>query len=217
MTRWPWVLKFGVPAALLSLLVSACAGGFRTDQTATVIVSEPPAARCSLEGNNFSMTVQTPAKVVLPKKAAPVTMTCGAPRHNAVVTTLRPLFNEKVFGNLLLGSVAGMIVDMSNGHDTKYPERINVHLEPAAFATVEARDHWYGRYRSYIDWKWGQAEAEVIDHCNMNDEGLDCLERRKTVVAGRAQEMEALEARRRQAHIDARSTAERPADEAISE
>ena len=217
MNRGPWMLRIGLPAALLSLLVSACAGGFKTDESATVIVSEPTAAQCSLEGTDFSMTVQTPAKVVLPKRAAPITLTCGAPRHNAVATTLKPLFNAKIFGNLLLGSMAGMIVDMSNGHDTKYPERINVHLEPTAFATVEERDAWYGRYRTYIDWKWGQEEAEVIDLCNLNGEGPDCLEKRRTVATGRAQEMETLETRRRQAHIDARNTAERPSDQALPE
>lgn len=215
MTRWPWMLKFGLPAALLSLLLSACAGGFRTGESQTSINSEPTAARCTLEGVNFSTTVQTPAQIVLPKEAAPIKLTCGAARHRAFVTTLAPRFNEKVFGNLLLGSVAGLIVDFSNGHDAKYPERVNVNLEPNAFATIDARDAWFGRYRTYIDWKWGQAEAEVIDVCKADGEDYDCLERRKVVEAGRAQEMDTLERRRRQAHIDARSTAETPSDIAL--
>jgi hypothetical protein len=156
------------------------------------------------------MTVRTPADVVLPKESSPITLTCGAARHRAFVTTLTPLFNEKVFGNLLLGSVAGLVVDLSNGHASKYPERVKIHLEPTAFATVEARDAWYGRYRTYVAWKWEQAEAEVSDRCNADGEDYTCWEKRRTVAAGRAQEMEVLERRRRQAHIDAHSTAERP-------
>ena len=198
-------------ASVAALLLAGCAGGFRSDQTETRIYTENTKANCALTGTGYANAIVTPARVALPKAAAPITLSCRAPGYRTFVTQLRPLLNAKFLANFAVGSSMGVIVDMVNGHHEKYPERVNIHMEPTAFPTAWARDNWYRRYRVHITRKWDRVVGEANDACNEDsgEEG-NC---RSTILALKAdqnRELQSLEARRRNAPIRPQTTAQRP-------
>jgi hypothetical protein len=206
-----WTVKLGrrwgaLPAGLL---VAACAGGFSPDRSVTQITTDPPAARCTLQGAGFNQIIQTPVHVVLPKEAAPVTMSCAGAGYRTFVTTLKPVFNGQVFGNLLTGSVLGVVIDFANGHDLKYPRQVHVNMEPTVFPTAEARDRWFERFRTHLIEKWSDVAVDIRNNCSGADaESTHCRAKTRAAEADRARELALLEQRRRQARVGHIDTAE---------
>lgn len=152
--------------ALVLLFLVGCAGGLSNDISVTKLSTDPPSARCSLQGKNYAETVTTPVRLILPKEAAPVSVTCSRAGHKTFRVKLKPLFNAEILTNFLLMSSVGMLIDMINGHDSKYPERVHLNLEPVLFNDARARDLWYDRYRSHVTRKWNRIVSEVSDRCN---------------------------------------------------
>lgn len=209
MLRWTAKLGRRWGALPAGLLAAACAGGFSPDRSVTQIITDPPAARCTLQGASFNQIVETPVHVVLPKEAAPVTVSCASDGHRTFVTTLRPLFNGRVFGNLLLGSVLGVMVDFANGHDLKYPRQVHINMEPTVFRNAEARDRWFDRFRRHLTEKWSAAAVEIRRNCSgADDESPHCRAQMRAAEADRARELVLLEQRRRQARVEHVDTAE---------
>ena len=192
-----------------ALLLAGCAGGFSSDLVETRISTENTRANCSLNGTGYSHALQTPGHVVLPKGAAPVILSCQAPGYRTFVTTLRPLFNGKLLGNVLAVSSMGVFIDMQNGHGEKYPKRVHIEMEPTSFPTAQARDGWYRRYRGHVARKWARIVGAADDVCNENtgEEG-NCRSGLQALKADRDREFQLLEARRRTARIHTQSTAQ---------
>lgn len=209
MTTTKGVRRLAACAAVL--LLAGCAGGFSSDLVETRIFTENTRAQCTLTGTGYSHVLQTPGRVVLPKEAAPITLSCQAPGHRTFVTTLKPLFNVKLLGNLLAVSSIGMFIDMMNGHDEKYPKRVHIYMEPTAFPTARERDDWYRRYRVHIARKWDRIVGEADDVCNddVGEQG-NCQSGVQALKADRERELQLLEARRRTARIRTQSTAQGP-------
>ena len=194
-------------AAMLPL--AACAGGFSDDRSVTQISTDPAGARCTLQGAGFTQIVETPAKVVLPKEAAPVTVSCAGEGYRTFVTSLKPMFNAQVFGNLLTGSVIAMVVDFTNGHSLKYPAHVRINMEPAVFSTVEARDRWFSRYRAHVIEKWSGVAGSIANNCSGPDsDSSHCQEKMRAAEADRIRELALLEERRRQVRVEHSDTAE---------
>lgn len=190
------------------LLLAGCAGGFSSDLVETRISTENTQARCSLNGKGYALSIQTPARVVLPKEAAPITLACQAPGHRNFTTQLKPLFNVKLLGNLAAISSVGVVIDMLNGHDEKYPRRVHIYMEPTTFQSARDRDDWYYRYRVHITRKWDRIVGEADDVCNeaTGEEG-NCRSGLQALKADRNRELQLLEARRGNARILPQSTA----------
>lgn len=199
-----------VAAATLGL--SACAGGFSKDLTQTKISTEPAGATCSLVGTGYSKSIKTPAKVILPKEAAPIRVSCKVAGHRTFVAKVKPVFNEKILNNFLVGSSMGVLVDMMNGHDTKYPDRVHMNMEPTSFVSVEARDEWFRRYRNHVAKTWDRVVQELSDNCNdaSGEEG-GCMLDVKATEAKKVRALATLEQQRRRAHVRTSATARRPA------
>ena len=191
------------------LALSGCAGGFSTDLVRTQISTEPTGAQCVLTGTNFARTIKTPAYVILQKKVAPIKISCNAVGYNAFEAQVQPVFNEKIFYNVLAMSIVGMAVDLINGHDSKYPQRVHMNMEPTSFATTAARDAWFSRYRDHITKKYDQATSEMVDQCMIEagDNGQDCAPELAVAEQRKSRALVILEARRLRAYVRTGETA----------
>lgn len=196
---------------LVSSLVVGCAGGLGNDASVTTLSSEPSLAACSLRGTGYAMTVTTPAHLTLPKEAAPVRVSCSKVGHKTFLTDVKPLFNEKILNNFLLLSTVGMLVDMIGGHESKYPEKIHLNLEPTIFSDADARDRWFGRYKAHITLKWDRIVSEVSDFCVAGSgEDGDCMANVRAAEVARTKALERVELRRKGARVKNSNTAQRP-------
>jgi hypothetical protein len=200
-----------IAVAVASLGLSACAGGFSQDLTQTEISTAPAGATCALAGKGFARTVKTPVKVILPKEASPIQVTCRTKGYRAFVAKVKPVFNEKILNNFLTGSTMGMVIDMMHGHDTKFPDRVHMNMEPSSFASVEERDAWYRRYRNHVTRNWDYAVRELSDRCHEagGEEG-NCMHEVTATINKKAKALAVLEQQRRRAQVRTSATARRP-------
>lgn len=187
---------------IAALAISACAEVIDTWGPSTRIEASPKVARCTLEGKGLQRVVVTPVRVVLPKAASPVKVTCAAEGYRSSAHRLVTRIDNSIASNLLFGSSIGMVVDIMSGAAEQYPSRIMINLEPAYFATAEARDRWYGRFHASLDFKWSGIVDDLWATCNQDlDSQLDCLEELERAEAERDGAFQALKRRRDAAEV----------------
>lgn len=133
-------------AALLSLAgLAACASVVGSTQSSVRIQTNPAQARCVLAGHDFSATIETPAEVVVPHAAAPVSVSCVAPGFRTTTYTLDVKGDGWIWGNsafmLATGGIAilGALVDETRGAGRNFAEDVQYDLQPEQARAVRAR------------------------------------------------------------------------------
>lgn len=187
--------------AIAAMVLAACAGPQGKGRQ-TRISTLPEEARCELRGDGFERVVQTPIRIHLPKKAAPVTIACRAQGFRTTRGTLDTRLDNAVFANLLTGSMLGFVVDVGTGAAKNYPRGVTIVLEPVSFNTRAARDSWYGLYRMYIVQKWDEHVVAIEADCGGGGEvAFECTEEIADARAKMTVELERLEALRKRAPV----------------
>ena len=187
--------------AIAAMVLAACAGT-QGNGRQTRITTLPNDARCELRGSGFDRVVQTPVRVHLPKKAAPLTITCHAQGFRTTRGRLDTRLDGAVFANLLMGSMLGFAVDAGTGAARNYPRDITIVLEPVSFATEAARDSWYGLYRMYIVHKWNEHVVWIEADCvGAEDNNFACSDEIADARAKMLAELEKLEVLRKRAPV----------------
>jgi hypothetical protein len=202
-------MRRSFPAAFgIVLLLSGCASVFGTDEAATQIAASAPGAECVLNGEGYSQTIRTPAKVSPPLEASPVAISCSAPGFHTVDGELRALFDNRLIANLVFGSSLLVMVDLLNDRDRVYPERLAVFMEPAHFRNEATRDAWFGRFHAHVAEKWDRAIAERTIGCAEGHDGHACAAEIAALREARGRELAVLDGRRRAALVTGEAVAE---------
>ncbi len=187
-------------------LLSACASIMGDD--GTWISSEPAFVRCQLSGQGYDRVVDTPDEIILPKAAAPIRIACKANGYRDANHTLDTATDPMIAANLVFGTSIGVLIDLINGAAEKFPERVTIHMEPKAFASGDARDEWYERYRRSVEKRWNRIIGNLEIVCAENMETpLDCLDELKQAKDGGTRDLGLLEQRRLYARIRAENRA----------
>lgn len=199
--------------------LASCADIIEAQGPSTRIYSEPKVARCILTGAGqeagqeagFERLVHTPIRVVLPKSASPVTVTCDAPGYRSSTHRLVTDVNQSIAANLMFGTAIGLAVDIMSGAAEQYPSRILIHLEPLSFASAVSRDEWFGRFNRSVAGKWNGIIDRLRISCEEDLESPeDCREELKRTRMDRARDLRALERRRAEAPVHTESQARTP-------
>ncbi|MBR9970492.1 hypothetical protein [Magnetospirillum sulfuroxidans] len=126
--------------------VAACASVIGSTESAVQIRTNPAQARCDLKGREFTASVQSPAEVVIPHSAAPVTVNCVAPGFRPTSYTLDARSDGWIWGNsafmVATGGIAvlGALVDESRGAGRNYAEEVQYDLVPDKARPIRARN-----------------------------------------------------------------------------
>lgn len=128
------------------MTLAACASVVGSTASDVQIRTNPDKAQCDLKGyDGYSASVETPATVTIPTKAAPVTVTCKAPGFRASSYTLDATADGWIWGNSALfiatGGVAvlGALVDESRAAGKSYADEVHYELSPDRPRPVRAR------------------------------------------------------------------------------
>jgi cell division septation protein DedD len=116
-----------VPFFILALaaFVSACSGSHIAGYGQVRIETYPLDGACHLKGNGYSMQVKTPADLVVPLSAAPVTVACSTESGYKGTEVLGSHYNPWSAANV--GSLGlGYLVDQSFGSGRRFPELMHV-------------------------------------------------------------------------------------------
>lgn len=195
--------------------LTACASVIDAWGPSTRIQTDPSVARCTLEGTGLQRVVVTPVRVVMPKDASPISITCSAQGYRSSVHRLITTIDNSIAANLLFGSSIGMAVDIMSGAAEQYPSRILIHLEPRTFPNVAARDSWFGRFRHAVEGRWNGIVDNLRISCEEDLDGpVGCREELAQARADRGVALETLDRRRTRAEIrtesQARTAAKQP-------
>lgn len=140
-----WGIRIAL-AGIGLLAVTACASVVGSTSSDVQIRTKPDKARCELRGfEGYSATIETPATVTIPTKAAPVTVTCAAPGFRPSSYTLDASANGWIWGNTALmtvtGGVAvlGALVDETRSAGRSYAEEVQYDLSPERPRPVRVR------------------------------------------------------------------------------
>lgn len=112
--------------ALLSLLLVVCAGCATVTRgsTQSVSVNAPQGAICTLTSPSFgTRTITAPNTVVLEKGSNDVNVHCKKACYRDGTGVIASSFEEMTAGNILIGGVIGLGVDMASGAINKTSPR----------------------------------------------------------------------------------------------
>jgi hypothetical protein len=105
------------------------------------LASEPAGATCKLErgGQTIGYVNQTPSTAAFGKSSRPIVVSCTKDNNRMQGTsTVESGLQPWVIGNLLLGGIVGIIVDVSSGAVATYPSSTTVVLSPTPGAAPAA-------------------------------------------------------------------------------
>ncbi len=199
------IRQLGVVTALVSLAaLSGCASIASDNDTTTYIHTMPEAARCDLAGEEFERTVNTPSSIMIPSKAAPVSLNCSADGYKTGTATLDTSVDGWIFGNILLGGVIGAVIDASRGAGMRYPEEIEIVLEPEMFATIAERDGFFDAWRVKTEAKWTGLIDTLETRCGSGPEmePAECEMRMEKLQSKRSAELAIIEGKRNSAVVE---------------
>jgi hypothetical protein len=119
-----------------ALLLAGCASMINGSSSEVNIATRPDGAHCRLSGGDgFTADITTPARLEIPHKAAPVTVTCDAPGFRRTVNTLNAGGSGWLWGNSALiavtggAAVLGLLVDEAMGATTSYGSDFSMDLD----------------------------------------------------------------------------------------
>lgn len=130
--------KFGIARALgcaLALQMTAACASIISGTTQDVVVETAPrpGAECTLANGHGNWTVaSTPATAKVHRAYGDLLVNCTHREGDQAATTVPSKTGLPVFGNLLLGGLIGITVDLVSGAAWDYPNVIKVDLSQSA-------------------------------------------------------------------------------------
>src|SRR5262245_43134953 len=122
-------------AALFCLLLIVCAGCATVTRgsTQSVSVNAPQGAICTLTCPAFgTRTITAPNTVVLEKGSDNVNVHCKKACYRDGTGVIASSFEEMTAGNILIGGVIGLGVDMASGAINKYEPEVKIAMQRIA-------------------------------------------------------------------------------------
>lgn len=127
-----------------------------TGQTVTVVTQK------GIEGASCKLTDQvgsvwhvsaTPGTVTVNKGDGPMSVVCSKPGYRDGSVLVDEDVAGATYGNILVGGVIGVAVDAASGAAQRYPDVIEVWMEPAHWESLEARIEWLMQKRASLQKK----------------------------------------------------------------
>ena len=106
--------------------IGGCATIVNPNYVQVPVTTEPPGATIKVAGREYT----SPASVYCPRGAGDFTMTIAKDGFNPVSIILEESLDGWMWGNLLLGGLIGLIVDLisGDGYDLE-PETVHINLK----------------------------------------------------------------------------------------
>lgn len=117
--------------ALLGLAACSTLTGGKSQ---SVEISTPGVigAGCALTSPTVTRYLRTPGTVDLDKSSGDVSIVCRKQGYHTGIAILSTDFRRRTWVKLVLGNVAGLALSAATGGLRKYPESIDIYLEPAS-------------------------------------------------------------------------------------
>jgi hypothetical protein len=124
-------------SAVLALGLGGCATVVEGTSQNMMIVTHPPGASCTVsrQGQQIAAVISTPGNVNIGKSKNDLAVTCTKEGFEPTTAVYSSTFNGTTFGNLILGGVAGAVIDASTGASYNYPQEVSIAMPTAVAAS----------------------------------------------------------------------------------
>lgn len=122
------ILRLASLAFLIAATSASCASIVTGASDTVRIESVPPGADFV---TNSGHQGKTPAEITIPDKLL-LTITCSSPGYQDTTVTLPSRMSGWFLGNLLLGGIVGIVLDLASGNWRTHDGEIVVPLTPIA-------------------------------------------------------------------------------------
>lgn len=97
------------------------------------VVTDPPGAACQLlrGGELIGVVSPTPGTVQVDKSMRGISVECARPGYQGAVARVPARLQPMFLGNVLIGGVIGMVVDIASGAGSRYPSTATVAMRRA--------------------------------------------------------------------------------------
>ncbi len=122
----------------LALMLGGCAAIVSGSHQEVTVNTTPAGADCSLDRDGISVgRIQgAPAATTIEKTKADLKIVCNKEGYQEATYIEKSGLDGWVFGNILIGGLIGLGIDMASGSWNKYDSPVNVTLVQATAATV---------------------------------------------------------------------------------
>ena len=117
---------------LLALAFSACATIVKDSKQQVFIDSEPRGVRCRVYNSRGTVDFRrTPFVTDVKRSFSDLTTVCNKPGYLTAQEVTSSSSNGWIWGNLIIGGLLGLIMDLTSGNSFDYPQNIVVILDEA--------------------------------------------------------------------------------------
>lgn len=111
-------------------LLPACATVVEGTGDTVTVSTNPPGATCTMDrnGERVGAIPITPGGVRIDKSRHDLTVTCTREGYQTASVTASPIFTGTTFGNILVGGLVGIAVDIASGANNRYPSEVRLEL-----------------------------------------------------------------------------------------
>ena len=118
-------------AALLALVLPGCATVIDGTQQTVTLRTAPVGASCQVQrGGTVLAVVTTPATLVVQRARGDLVVDCRKPGWGDTQAVLPGRFTGVTAGNVILGGLAGVVVDEATQANYRYEEDTTILLAP---------------------------------------------------------------------------------------
>lgn len=89
--------------------------------------------RCNVSNDKGVWSFETPSRLLIPRSSSPLLFTCQGGLVDGGFAQVSAQPSLETFGNLVLGGLVGIVVDIGNESAYAYPTEINIELPICKF------------------------------------------------------------------------------------
>jgi uncharacterized membrane protein len=193
------LLNFGLLVLTASGLVGGCATLTTSSSQTVTLTTEPPGATCSFkrEGQVIGIINPTPGSLTVSKSHSDIDVTCVKEGFLDAVGRVGSTFQAMTFGYILFGGIIGIAVDAVSGATAEYEANVSIRMEPAEFASAEARDKFFEQQRETFVAQAKQVRERISSMCKPPD----CEQQLRLAADEEAAGLARIEAQRQAARV----------------
>jgi hypothetical protein len=133
-----------------------------TDQGIRVVTKpDVTGANCALidSKGHTAYVPNTPGTTYITRGDGPLTITCRKTGYKTTSTQIEEGMAGATMGNVILGGGIGIIFDAASGAAQRYPDQVDIWLEPAVWEDEAARQRWLEQKQLYEQEKLTQQKT----------------------------------------------------------
>jgi hypothetical protein len=119
-----------VAVLVFAAVLPACATVVEGTSDTVTVSTTPAGATCTIDrnGERVGAVPITPGSVRIDKSRHDLTVTCTKEGYQTASVTTSPTFTGTTFGNILVGGLVGVAVDIASGANNRYPSEVRLEL-----------------------------------------------------------------------------------------